>query len=711
MLSSYVLGFKTGRLLPVVLASLILAACTALGPESQTGRAAIPANANADYYLQQMQQSSNDTKTDYQLLAIRALIKEGRLPQAQQQLAALPPQLDAARQRERLLLSAEFALASHQPQSAAAALQQIVSASLDTPQRLRYTQAMIDAGQSRPSLDLVRAYIAQAPLLTDPAASQQNIDKTWQTLVSLPSPQSNLVINADENVLQGWLDLLRVYQDNRQDPTLLQAAIKDWQTRYPQNPAAKMLPTPLSQVQNYSSSSVGGIALLLPLNGQAQVFSNAIQQGFSAAKNGLTTQQSAPEQDASAAGQSADGVPQNDGTAGTEPAGGSANQNGPVTAPGTGPDPAASGVDGQAAAADNAPQATTLSGQSAGGQPSAAPAAASGVPVKVYDTSSQPLPALLAQAQRDGASMIIGPLLKNDVEQLYNDNPSAASAGTLNILALNQPEHLQSRPNICYFALSPEDEARDAANHIHQQGRQQPLLLLPRGALGDRVAKAFSDAWRQAGGATVLEQRFGSSAELKQNINSGAGIQLTGTPVAASEAPANAAVTIAGLTIPAPQDNGAVSPSGSAGGSIDAVYIIATPDELALVKPMIDMRVSSRARLALYASSRSYQADAGPDYRLEMEGLEFSDIPLLTGAHPALLSQIISQFRGDYSLVRLYAMGMDAWTLANHFSEMRQIQGFQVAGETGTLSATPDCVINRTLSWLKYQRGQLIAAQ
>ncbi|MGL9774367.1 MAG: hypothetical protein ACR5LG_11865, partial [Sodalis sp. (in: enterobacteria)] len=40
MLSSYVLGFKTGRLLPVVLASLILAACTAQGPESQTGRTA-----------------------------------------------------------------------------------------------------------------------------------------------------------------------------------------------------------------------------------------------------------------------------------------------------------------------------------------------------------------------------------------------------------------------------------------------------------------------------------------------------------------------------------------------------------------------------------------------------------------------------------------------------------------------------------------------
>jgi outer membrane PBP1 activator LpoA protein len=54
------------------------------------------------------------------------------------------------------------------------------------------------------------------------------------------------------------------------------------------------------------------------------------------------------------------------------------------------------------------------------------------------------------------------------------------------VLALNQPEKVESRANICYFALSPEDEARDAARHIHEQGKQTPLLLVPRGALGDR---------------------------------------------------------------------------------------------------------------------------------------------------------------------------------------------------------------------------------
>ncbi len=667
MLYSYVMGFKTGRVLPAVLAALILAACSGQAPQTPAGGAQAKAGANSDYYLQQMQQAGNDSKTDFQLLAIRALISEGKTDQAQQQLGTLPQALSDVQQRERLLLSAELAAAQNRPQDAAAALQKLDPGQLTSDQQARFLQVRIAANQGQPSLELLRAYIAQEPLLKD-QAHQQNIDQTWQALLAFAAqPQTSLVINANENVLQGWLDLQHVYQDNKQDPALLKAGIKDWQTRYPQNPAAKTLPTQLNQVLNYQPSSVGQIALFLPMNGQAQVFSNAIQQGFNAAKNGLPGAGAPAPADGAAAPDQAAAAP--------------------LTAPGAEPS-----ADGSTPVAAQTPAAV------------AAPAAnaASSAPVKVYDTSSQPLPALLAQAQQDGATMIVGPLLKNEVEQLY------ANQSTINILALNQPENLQNRPNICYFSLSPEDEARDAANHIFQQHRQQPLLLVPRGSLGDRVVKAFDDAWTKAGGGTVLEQRIGSVSELKQAINSGAGIQLAGQPVSsATAAPAPQAVTIAGLTIPAPPSDAAISPSATGNGDVDAVYIIATPSELALIKPMIDMRSSSRSRLGLFASSRSYQADAGPDYRLEMEGLEFSDIPLLAGANPGLLQQTSAQFKEDYSLVRLYAMGMDAWTLVNHFSEMRQIPGFQVSGDTGVLTATSECVINRKLSWLKYQQGKL----
>lgn len=34
---------------------------------------------------------------------------------------------------------------------------------------------------------------------------------------------NTLVINADENILQGWLDLQRVWFDNRNDPDMMKA--------------------------------------------------------------------------------------------------------------------------------------------------------------------------------------------------------------------------------------------------------------------------------------------------------------------------------------------------------------------------------------------------------------------------------------------------------------------------------------------------------
>ena len=636
MLSSTFVRTKAGRSKPVrltavIAAALFLAGCPSRAPQTPPANIQDEASASSDYYLQQLQQSSDDNKADWQLLAIRALLREGKLPQAGDQLNQLPKNLSGAQQTERQLLTAELQIANKSYVSARSTLGHLDSGALSPNQKVRYYQSQIAANQGKASLPLIRAYIAQEPLLTG-KAHQDNLDQTWQALLQLtPQEMNSLVINPDENVLQGWLDLLRVYQDNKQDPDLLKAGIKDWQNRYPKNPAAKTLAARLNQVLNFTQASTSKISLLLPLNGQAKVFADAIQQGFEAAKNG-----------------------------GSLPA----------------PQPQAA----QPATPSSAP---------------ITPLQAANAQVKVYDTTSQPLAALLSQAQQDGATLVVGPLLKENVDQL------SASTTTLNVLALNQPETPKDNLNICYFALSPEDEARDAARHIWEQQKRQPLLLVPRGAFGDRVAKAFNQEWQKQGGQTVLRQDIGSAGELRQMVNSG-GIRMTGTPM--SSAPAPQSVTIAGLTIPAPPSD----VPAATGGSVDAVYIVATQSQLTLIKPMIDMATSSRGKPAMYASSRSYQAGAGPDFRLEMEGLQFSDIPLLAGSNPQLLQQASARFRNDYSLVRLYAMGMDAWTLANHFAEMRQLPGFQVSGTTGTLSASPNCVINRKLPWLQYRQGTVV---
>ncbi|WP_134390469.1 penicillin-binding protein activator [Enterobacter hormaechei] len=702
---------KAAHSVPLLLAALIFTGCGTQAPDQSTAHMQGSAQADSGFYLQQMSQSTNDTRINWQLLAIRALLKEGKTQQAAELFSQLPQDLNDNQRHEQTLLSAELKVAQKDYDGAKKILGTIDLSTLDKNQQARFWQAGITAEQGRPSLTLLRALIAQEPLLAG-ADKQKNIDATWQALASMTQDQAKaLVINADENVLQGWLDLQQMWFNNRSDPNMLKAGITDWQKRYPQNPGAKMLPTQLVNVQNFKPASTSKIALLLPLNGQAAVFGRAIQQGFEAAKNGTTavSGSAVPAQAAQAANVndvvSPSAAETSDLTTAQTPAQGTMQN--PVTAPTTQPAtpaPAATQAPAETPAPATAEQPQPQTEQPEQ-QPSAQPQAVvttsanPGAELKIYDTSAQPLDQVLAQVQQDGASIVVGPLLKNNVEALMKSNT------TLNVLALNQPEQVQNRANICYFALSPGDEARDAARHIHEQGKQAPLLLIPRSTLGDRVANAFAQEWQTLGGGVVLQQKFGSASELRAGVNGGAGIALNGSPVSAS-LPQQQSVTIGGLTIPAPPTDAQIS----GGGKVDSAYIVATPEEIAFIKPMIAMRNGSQSGATLYASSRSAQGTAGPDFRLEMEGLQYSEIPMLAGSNPQLMQQALGAVRNDYSLARLYAMGVDAWALANHFTQMRQVPGFELNGNTGDLTADQDCVINRKLSWLKYQQGQIVPA-
>lgn len=701
MVPSTFLRSKPARCLPVLLATLLFAGCGTHTQDQSTAFMQGTSQANSSFYLQQMQQSTNDSKTNWQLLAIRALLQEGKKQQAIDLYNQLPSNLNSTQAREQSLLAVEVKLAQNDYQGARTLLAKLDPTSLDQPQQARYWQAQIDASQGKPSLTLLRALIAQQPLLNDAKQRQKNIDATWQALTSMPQDQANaLVINADENTLQGWLDLQRMWFDNRNDPTLLKVGVKDWQTRYPQNPGAKMLPTALVNMQNYKPASTNKIALFLPLNGQASIFGRTIQQGFEAAKNGApsVTGSAVPAQVAQAANASGNDDVVSPSQAEVSDLTATGSRAEPVQAPAQDQAAPAAEPTAQAPAASATPQTTAspvtqpVAAPTAQPQPAVASAANPSAELKIYDTTSQPISQLLAQAQQDGATLVVGPLLKENVDDVIKSNTP------LNVLALNQPEKVESRANLCYFALSPEDEARDAARHIHQQGKQTPLLLVPRGALGDRVVSAFADEWLKLGGASVLQQRFGSTAELRAGVNGGGGIALTGTPVS---------------TLPSAQNSSLGSADEmpvSSGGSVDAAYILATPEQIAYIKPMIAMRNGSQNNVTLYASSRSAQGTAGPDFRLEMEGLQYSEIPMLAGSNPALMQQALSAVRNDYSLARLYAMGADAWSLANHFTQMRQTPGFELNGNTGDLTATQDCVINRKLSWLKYQQGKIVPA-
>ncbi len=65
--------------------------------------------------------------------------------------------------------------------------------------------------------------------------------------------------------------------------------------------------------------------------------------------------------------------------------------------------------------------------------------------------------------QQEGADLIVGPLLKPEVIKTIE-----LKSG-LPVLALNEVDNIPLATTVCFFSLSPEDETRNAAQHLRQQ--------------------------------------------------------------------------------------------------------------------------------------------------------------------------------------------------------------------------------------------------
>ena len=59
------------------------------------------------------------------------------------------------------------------------------------------------------------------------------------------------------------------------------------------------------------------------------------------------------------------------------------------------------------------------------------------------------------------------------------------------------------------------------------------------------------------------------------------------------------------------------------------------------------------------------------------------------------------------SLGRLYAMGMDAYTLAPRLNQLKALPDTRVDGLTGQLSMNPSQRVQRQLPWAEFRDGQV----
>ncbi|WP_299798559.1 penicillin-binding protein activator [uncultured Shewanella sp.] len=323
------------------------------------------------------------------------------------------------------------------------------------------------------------------------------------------------------------------------------------------------------------------------------------------------------------------------------------------------------------------------------------------VSINFFDTAKGAQTAYQA-ALDGGAEFIIGPLLQSEVEQLQqpalastSDSPQQLLTGAVKRvpqLYLNHIENFIPDDNQFYFALSPANEARDAAKRIFNDGITTPLLLASNNAVGHRMADSFNQAWTELTQRPAEVHYYDAGDQMKVTVQKSLGVIDSKERIARIKA-------LLGNDIEA---------DFRSRRDIDAIYMISGNRDLPLLKPFIDVNFSVFADpVPLYTSSRSRVEGSSRETAQELNNLNISDIPWLlqSSDETRLVEELWPSW--SYSQKRLYIMGYDSLELVGKLAQMRALPGYQFSGRSGMLSVSPDGTVNRELSWGRYQRGNL----
>ncbi len=314
--------------------------------------------------------------------------------------------------------------------------------------------------------------------------------------------------------------------------------------------------------------------------------------------------------------------------------------------------------------------------------------------VQVFDSSRlTSLDDFYRQAQAAGVQLVIGPLEKPLVKKLA-DYPQLP----ITTLALNYAEAGQkSSPQLFQFGLAAEDEAREVARRAHADGLVRAVALVPSGEWGDRVLAAFRQDWESNGGTLLAAERIAQ-------------------PVALAPQPVALAQQIADLFQLRQSEGRAKSLQSAVGGNIaaqpsrrqdiDFIFLAATPQQAQQIKPTLNFQYAGD--VPVYATSNLYSASGDVNQYNDMNGIRFCETPWLLDTGNSLRQQVVQQWpQAGGSLGRLYAMGVDAYSLAPRLGQLKALPDNRMQGLSGSLSINANQRVERQLPWAEFAGGQV----
>lgn len=305
-----------------------------------------------------------------------------------------------------------------------------------------------------------------------------------------------------------------------------------------------------------------------------------------------------------------------------------------------------------------------------------------------YDTAKNLSPlTTYNQAIADGADFIVGPLTKESVEAIL-DQESLPTP----ILALNQLEAQKfSHPLAYQFGLPVEDEAVQAAHFAFEKGYRKAIAFLPDTSTGKRAQKAFQEYFEQLGGELIQVQTYKEKKKIKQDVQ-----QMLGVDQSIRRKSALQRLLGRNLEFEMRRRQDA-----------DFIFLHARPEDGRMIKPFINYYFAHD--LPVIATSAVFSGKKDQKTDIDLNGIEFPHIPLLLSEQ--------SEFRSSREKLasvmpdaldgrgRYFALGFDSYKILSQLSILQAFPEYRWNGLGGELAVDEKGLVHRFLTWAQFNRG------
>jgi outer membrane PBP1 activator LpoA protein len=306
--------------------------------------------------------------------------------------------------------------------------------------------------------------------------------------------------------------------------------------------------------------------------------------------------------------------------------------------------------------------------------------------LRVYDTAEASIADTMAEAVANGADFIVGPLTREEVVAAADVLTSRPA-----VLALNFLPPDRSIPDRFYqFALSPEDDARAVARFVAASGRRRGVVLTPEGDWGARVAAAFDEELRAAGGYVLGQATYGGGTRNPNDFSPSI-MQVLRTDDSTLRSQRIQATIGQKLELEPRRRP-----------DIQFIFAPSQPTVARLLRPQLRFHLAGD--IPTYTLGDAYEPH--PTANQEIEGVMFPDMPwmLSVESRPSEVREAALAAFGDppSRRGRLFAFGYDAFRIAD---SLKRGSNIDPQGLTGTLSLDAQGRVRRELDWVRIKGG------